>query len=105
MAKVGNFLERHSGKIILTALVLTLLMFIPLMFMVNDELASQDPSGEVFDLRDDINERFAPSIHGSGYIVESRTGDILTQAALWELYQNEQKLREADRRGALAPEG
>ncbi len=105
MAKIGDFLERHSAKVILTALILTLLLFIPLAFMANDELASEDPGGEVFDLRDDVNERFAPSIHGTGYIVESRTGDVLTQACLWELYQNEQQLRETDRIGALGPEG
>jgi predicted RND superfamily exporter protein len=73
--------------------------------MGSDEQASSDPVGEVFDLRDDINDRFAPSVHGSFYIVESRTGDILTQASLWELYQNEQRLREEDQKDALAPEG
>jgi predicted RND superfamily exporter protein len=59
----------------------------------------------MFDMRDDINDRFAPRVHPSSYIVESQTGDILTWAALWELYQNEQSLREKDQRGALAPEG
>jgi predicted RND superfamily exporter protein len=56
-------------------------------------------------MRDDINERFAPSVHLSSYIVESPSGDVLTQAALWELYQNEQRLMAEDDRGALAPEG
>ncbi len=104
-AKVGDFLERHSGRVILTAVALTLLLVIPLLTMGSDEQASSDPAGEVFDLRDDINDRFAPTVHGASYIVESRTGDILTQASLWELYQNEQRLREDDQRGALAPEG
>ena len=104
-ARIGDFLERHSGRLILAALALTLLLVIPLMVMGSDQEASQDPTGEVFDLRDDINDRFAPRIHGAAYIVESRTGDILTQAALWELYQNEQQLRENDQKGVLAPEG
>ncbi len=73
--------------------------------MGTDEQASSDPSGEIFDLRDDINDRFAPSVHGASFIVESPAGDILTQASLWELYQNEQRLREEDQKGALAPEG
>ena len=105
MAKMGNFLERYSGRVILTAFILTLLLFIPLLTMGSDEEASSDPAGEVFDLRDDINDRFAPRIHGTGYVVESRTGDILTQASLWELYRNEQQLREVDQSGMLAPEG
>ena len=102
--KIGNFLEHYSGRVILIVTTLTLLLIIPLLIMGSDEQASGEPSGEVFDLRDDINERFAPSIHGALFIVESRTGDILTQVSLWELYQNEQQLREDDQRGTLAPE-
>ncbi len=83
----------------------TLLLIIPLLTMGSDEQASSDPAGEVFDLMEDINDRFAPRVHGAGYIVESRTEDILTQVALWELYQNEQSLREEDQKGGLAPEG
>ncbi len=105
LAKIGNFLERNSGKFILAAVALTLLLVIPLLAMGSEEQASSDPSGEVFELRDDINDRFAPRVYGWGYIVEARTGDILTQAALWELYQNEQQLREEDQSGTLAPEG
>ena len=104
-AKVGNFLERYSGRVILAAIVITLLLCVPLLIMGTDEQASSDPAGEIFDLRDDINDRFAPSVHGASFMVESPTGDILTQASLWELYRNEQRLREEDRKGALAPEG
>jgi len=103
-ARIGDFLERHSGRVILTAGALTLFLVIPLVVMGSDEQASEDPVGEVFDLRDDINERFAPRVHGASYIVESRTGDILTQAPLWELYQNEQRLKQDDQKGTLAPE-
>jgi predicted RND superfamily exporter protein len=104
-ARVGDFLVRNSGRVILTVVAVTLLLIIPLLAMGSDEQASSDPAGEVYDLRDDINDRFAPSVHGSSYILEARTGDILTKAALWELYQHEQLLREEDGNGALAPEG
>lgn len=87
------------------AVVLTLLLVLPLLTMGGGEQASSDPSGEVFDLRDDINDRFAPSVHGWIYIAESRTGDILTRDALWELFQNEEQLRDDDLDGALAPDG
>ncbi|MEE9202580.1 MAG: MMPL family transporter [Dehalococcoidia bacterium] len=104
-ARAAGFLERHSGVVILLAAALTALLVIPLLTMGSGQQASQDPAGEVFDLRDDVNERFAPSVHLSGYIVESPTGDVLTQAALWELYQSEQRLKAEDERGALAPQG
>ena len=42
-------------------------------------------------------------IHRNTFIVESRSGDILTQVSLWELYQNTQALFSADEKGALAP--
>ena len=35
--------------------------------------------------------------------MEARSGDILTQQPLWELYQNTEKLRQADSRGELNP--
>ena len=104
-ARAGNFLERNSGKVISVAVALTLLLCIPLLIMGTDEQASSDPAGEIFDLRDDISDRFAPRVHGAFFIAESGTGDILTQASLWELYRNEQRLREEDQKGEMAPEG
>ena len=104
-AKVVDLLVHNAGRVILAAIVITLLLVIPLLTMGSDDEASSDPTGDVFDLRDDTNNRFAPRIHASSYIVESQTGDILTRTALWELYQNEQSLREEDQRGVLAPEG
>ncbi|MCH8109314.1 MAG: MMPL family transporter [Chloroflexi bacterium] len=97
--------ERNSGLAIHAAGLLTLLLIIPLLLMAPDENASADPSGEVFDLRDDLDDRFQSLIHGTSFLVESRNGDILTQAALWELYQNTQRLLRADERGELAPDG
>ncbi|MCH7786389.1 MAG: MMPL family transporter, partial [Chloroflexi bacterium] len=97
--------ERNSGLAIHAAGLLTLLLIIPLLLMAPDENASADPSGEVFDLRDDLDDRFQSLIHGTSFLVESRNGDMLTQAALWELYQNTQRLLRADERGELAPDG
>ena len=72
--------------------------------MAPEEEASQDPGGEVFDLRDDIDEQFSLSVQETLFLVESRSGDMLTQAPLWELYQNTQRLLQADERDELAPE-
>ena len=104
MAKLADILDRYSGKFILAAVVLTLLLIVPLVAMAPEEDASSDPSGDVFDLQDDIDDRFESLIHGNGYIVEARGEDMLTQEALWELYQNTQNLLAADEKGELAPE-
>ena len=104
-ARLGEYLVRHSGKVILAGAVITLLLMIPLIALSPDEDASSDPGGDVFELQDDIDDRFESFIHSNGYIVEARDGgDILTQAALLELYENTQELLAADERGELAPE-
>ena len=104
-AKVSDALERYSGWIILAGIALSLLLIIPLLAMAPEENASSDPGGDVFELQDELDDRFESFIHSNGYIAEARDGDVLTQAALWELYKNTQKLLGADERGELAPEG
>jgi predicted RND superfamily exporter protein len=73
--------------------------------MSPEEDASSDPGGRAFDLQKDIDERFPPSVHVMGVIVEARDGDFLTQKPLWELYRNTERLRSADQAGELAPPG
>ena len=102
--RLSEALEKYSARVVAAGLVLTLLLIIPLVAMSPDEDASIDPGGEAFELQDDIDDRFESLIHGTGYIVEARGGDILTQASLWELYQNSQELLAADQRGELAPD-
>ena len=87
-------------------MVVTLLLIVPLVALAPDEQASTEPGGAVFDLRDLVDERFPPTLYVPSYILESPDGpegDVLTQAALWELYQNEESLRLADERGELSP--
>ena len=104
--RVGTILERRSGWVIVTALAVTALLIIPLLTLAPEEEASSDPGGRVFDLQEDIDERFPPAVHSPGFIMEARDGeDVLTQEALWELYQNTEKLRQADFKGELAPPG
>ena len=103
--KIAKYLEQYSGWVILALLGVTLLLIIPMLTMASDEFASLDPSDEVVELQDDIDQRFSFPIHGNSYIAEARSGDILTQAALWELYQNEQTLRTLDQQGELRPKG
>ena len=84
----------------------TLLLLLPLMVLAPEEQASTEPGGPVFELRDLVNERFPDELYVPTYILESPdgpVGDILNQAALWELYRNEEKMRRADERGELHP--
>ena len=101
--RLTELLDRHSGRFILAAVALTLLLIVPLVVMSPEDQASVDPGGDVFELQADIDDRFKALIHSNGYIVEARGEDILTQAVLWELYQNTRELQAADERGDLAP--
>ncbi|MEE8518648.1 MAG: hypothetical protein V3S98_05950, partial [Dehalococcoidia bacterium] len=107
-ARFTDILARHSGRVIVAAVVLTLALIAPMLLLASDEEASTEPGGQVFDLRDEIDEKLSSTTFVTAYIAEARpdaTGarDILTQAALWELFQNEARLRQADRERRLTP--
>ncbi|MBN4064655.1 MMPL family transporter [Dehalococcoides mccartyi] len=102
--RFAAWLERNSRRVIAGALVLSLLLTIPYFLLPPEGEASQDPSGSIFDIRDDIDTRFESEIHGAGWIFESRSDDILTRDGLLEILENSQALREADSRGELSPE-
>jgi len=95
-SRTSDFILNHSGWFIGTVLALTVLFALPIVFMAPPGPASQDPGGPVFDLLETVNQRFPPRIHVTTFIVEDPQGDILRQQPLWELYQNERKLRASD---------
>ena len=64
--------------------------------------ASPNPPGEVFELQQDINDKFPNSIHFTPFLLESRSGDALTPGVLLEFKQRMQDLFDKDRRGELA---
>jgi len=94
--KVGSFVEKRSTLLIIGTLLITIGLLFPLMFMAPDEWASDNAEGEVFDYQETIEERFPPSYYSTFFIIESKEEDLLTQKVLWELYQNEEKLRNGD---------
>ena len=96
LERIGSFAQRRSGWIIWGTVILTALLFLPLIFMAPTERASDNPGGEVFDIHEEMEDKLPPSVHYIPYIVEARDGDILTQKDLWELYQNEEKLRQSE---------
>ena len=102
-SRAGAWLERNSGRVIAGVVVLTVLLLIPLLLMEPRPAASQNPPGEVFDLQEEIDDRFASPIHPTHLVLEARDGDVLTHAVLSELLGNEDALRAADERGELAP--
>ena len=93
---IGRILVRYSGWIILGTLGLTGLLVIPWLLLPPTEQASQNPTDQVFDLQDEVHQRFPPQVHIASFVVEDRHGDMLRQRPLWELYRNEQRLRESD---------
>lgn len=97
-------LEARSALVIAGAVAVTVLLAIPMVALEPEEQASQDPSGRVFDLRASIDERFETPVHWTSFIAEAKSGDLLTSAPLRELYENGQRLLEADTNGELAPE-
>ena len=103
--RFAEFAASNSRKLIGGILLLTVFLLIPFYTMAPEGEASQNPGGQVYDLQEDVDDRFESEIHGSGWIFESRSGDILTRDSLLEIVTNSQLLREADARGELAPEG
>ncbi len=94
--RAAGYLARHSGWCIALVLAATALLALPLWLMPATQPASQSPGGPEFDLQDQVNARFPPRVHITSFIVEDPEGDILRQQPLWELYQNEARLRRSD---------
>lgn len=92
----AGFFTRHSTGVMAVILLATALLVLPVFLMHPDEQASQEPGGPVFELRDKVNAQFPAQVHVASFIVEDRKGDVLRQAPLWELYRNEEALRQSD---------
>ena len=103
--RIADSLERRSGLFILAVIAISGLLAIPMVTMAPEETASDNPGGLVYDLQDMFNTNLPPRFHGTFFIAEAKGSDILTQAPLWELLQNTERLRQVDREGKLTPEG
>ncbi len=90
---VGSFTEKRAVWIVIGTIAVTLLLILPILAMSPEKWASGEPDGEVFDIGDTIEERLPPADLYTSFILESRNGDALSQQVLWELYQNEEALR------------
>ncbi|MGA1820129.1 MAG: efflux RND transporter permease subunit [Thermoplasmatota archaeon] len=89
-------MEKRAVWIVIFTIAVTMVLLVPLLFMAPDRQASGEPGGEVFDIAEKIDDRLPPANLYSGFILEAKGGDALTQQVLWELYQNEVELRNSD---------
>lgn len=96
LEQLGACAQHKPGWIIWPTILITLLLFIPLFYMLPTERAADNPGGEVFDIREEMELKLPPSVHQIALIIEAKDGDILTQKELWELYQNEEKFRQSE---------
>lgn len=103
--RAAGWLDSRSSLLIWGTLLVTALLVIPLAIMDTPEAASQNPSGRVFDLQQQIDDTFATPAHIVPFIAESKSGDILTAEGLSELLLSETLLRAADKQGTLVPDG
>jgi uncharacterized protein len=97
-------LARHPGIVLASALAATALLAVPLLTMSPDEFASQEPSGPVFEARDQLEDRFGAGVTGWFFIVEARDGQMLDRASLGALHERETALRRDPTLGPLLVE-
>ncbi|MDH5373873.1 MAG: hypothetical protein OEX97_13095, partial [Acidimicrobiia bacterium] len=89
----AEWLLKRSRAIVVTSVMVTAVLAIPMLTMAPDTTASQMPGGEVVEAQDLVAERFASDLYVAGFIVEGRDGDALSREALLELHQNATALR------------
>jgi predicted RND superfamily exporter protein len=94
---LANSIEKRSSWLIMGTLVVTLLLLLPLLLMPPTEIASDNPTGsDVVKWSEEIKDEFPSEVYVMPFIVEAKDGDMLTQQNLYELYQNEQALRDSN---------
>ena len=89
-----EWLVRRSTAVLIAVGAVTALLAVPFLTMEPDTSASQEPTGEVFDARDAIEEQLASSVFTTFMIGEDRGGDLLRVEPLQALLAAEQGLRE-----------
>ena len=88
-------IEQRGGMLLAAVLVVTALLAIPFLALTPGTQASTDPSGEVFEAAELIDDRLVSPLFTPFFIVEAKDGDMLLKEPLLELYKNEQSLRAA----------
>jgi len=92
-------IQQNTGLVLGVVLAFTALLMIPFLAMIPDESASTEPGGDIFTARDRIDDAFVSSVHGSFFIVEHESGDLLAAEPLAELLRVQQALRDDPKLG------
>jgi uncharacterized protein len=87
-------LQTNLGRTLAVVGVLSALLLVPFLAMAPDESASTEPAGDVFTARDHIDDTFASTVRGIGFVVEDPDGDILRAEPLNQLFDAQQRLRD-----------
>jgi hypothetical protein len=86
-------LQTHLGRTLAIVAAITAVLVIPFLAMAPTESASTEPAGDVFTARDRIDDTFASTVRGIGFVIEDPDGDILRAEPLAELLDAQQRLR------------
>ena len=87
-------LQADLGRTLAVVGAVTALLVVPFLAMAPDESASTEPAGDVFTARDRIDDTFASTVRGIGFVIEDPGGDILRAEPLTQLFEAQQRLRE-----------
>ena len=94
IAHFASFTARHGRAVIVGAVVLTALLAVPFLAFGSDEIASQEPTGAVFDARDALDERFGGDVIGWSFVIEATDGQILDRVDLLALRERVKALQD-----------
>lgn len=87
-------LQANLGRTLAVVGAITALFVIPFLAMAPDESASTEPAGDVFTARDRIDDTFASTVRGIGFVIEDPGGDLLRAEPLNQLFEAQERLRE-----------
>lgn len=93
MASIFERINKHPAWSIGVVVVITALLAVPMITMAPTESASTEPSGPVFDARDQIDERFVSSVLPTFFILEAHDANMVDADSLRDLFLVGEALR------------
>ena len=99
---IANFLANHPYMILIVTLFLTLLLISPLFFLAPKEQASPNPPDEVYELQEEIDDKFPTPFHFASFVLQAKKGDVISREVLSELKLNRDRLVALDVDGDLS---
>ncbi len=88
--------------ILIVTLFLTLLLISPLFFLAPKEQASPNPPDEVYELQEEIDDKFPTPFHFASFVLQAKKGDVISREVLSELKLNRDRLVALDVDGDLS---